>query len=218
MEFDPTIFPLSSKCHRNSVQPPFRFRPNTIGVWSIHLPSFVQMSSKFGPTIFPLSSKCHRSSIQPSSLFRTNAIEIRSIHLSTFVQMPSKFAPTTFPLPSKCHRSSVQSPFRFHANAGEQFFRFCWIILLMPFGCSSNSLATLLLISFLILLRLFRLLSLAEGRWGGGARGAVKQADERCGKGALFYWHHKNKGRNGIVRPCVDGSVAGSLGSAISSS
>lgn len=139
-----------------------------------------------------------------------------SNYLSPFVQMPSKFGSTTFPLSSKYHRSSVQSPFLFHANAGEQFFRFRWIILPKPFGCSSNSLAALLLISFLILLRLFRLLSVAEGRWGGGARGAVKQADERCGKGALFYWHHKNKGRNGIVRPCVDGCIAGSWCSAIS--
>lgn len=141
---------------------------------------------------------------------------VRSNHLSTFVQMPSKFGSTTFPLSYECHRSSIQPPFLFHANAGEQFFRFRWIILLKPFGCSSNSLAALLLISFLILLRLFRLLSVAEGRWGGGARGAVKQADERCGKGALFYWHHKNKGRNSIVRPCVDGCMAGSWCSAIS--
>lgn len=171
---------------------------------------------EFGPTTFPLSYECHRNSIQPPSLFRTNAIEIRPIHFSSLVQIPSKFGSTTFPLSSKYHRSLVQSPFLFHANAGEQFFRFRWIILLKPFGCSSNSLAALLLISFLILLRLFRLLSVAEGRWGGGARGAVKQADERCGKGALFYWHHKNKGRNGIVRPCVDGCIAGSWCSAIS--
>lgn len=141
---------------------------------------------------------------------------VRSNHLSTFVQMPSKFGPSIFPLSYECHRSSVQPSFRFHANAGEQFFRFRWIILLKPFGGSSNSLVALLLISFLILLRLFRLLSVAEGRWGGGARGAVKQADERCGKGALFYWHHKNKGRNSIVRPCVDGCMAGSWCSAIS--
>ncbi len=81
---------------------------------------------------------------------------VRSNHLSTFVQMPSKFGSTTFPLSYECHRNSVQPPFRFHVNAGEQFFRFRWIILLKPFGCSSNSLAALLLISFLILLRLFR--------------------------------------------------------------
>lgn len=148
--------------------------------------------------------------------FRPKTDGVRSIHLSTFVQMPLEFGPSIFPLSSKCHRSSVQSPFLFHANAGEQFFRFRWIILLKPFGCSSNSLAALLLISFLILLRLFRLLSVAEGRWGGGAQGAVKQADEWRGKGALFYWHHKNKGRNGIVRPCVDGCMAGSWCSAIS--
>ena len=166
--------------------------------------------------IFPLSSKCHRSLVQSSFLFRPNAIEVRSIHLPSFVQMPSKFDSDTFPFSFKCHWSLVQPSFRFHANADEQFFKCSWIVLLKPFGCSSNSLATLLLISFLILLRLFRLLSLAEGRWGGGARGAVKQADERCGKGALFYWHHKNKGRNGIVRPCVDGSVADCLCSAIS--
>ena len=166
--------------------------------------------------IFPLWSKDRWSSVQPLFHFRSNAIGVRSIRLSTFVQMPLEFAPSIFPLSYECHRSSVQSPFRFHANAGEQFFRFCWIILLKPFGCSSNSLATLLLISFLILLRLLRLLPVAEGRWGGGARGAVKQADERCGKGALFYWHHKNKGRNGIVRPCVDGCIAGSWCSAIS--
>lgn len=174
------------------------------------------MPSKFDSATFLLSSKCHRNSVHPSFLFRPNAIEIRSIHLSSFVRMPSKFGPTTFPFSSKCHRNSVQPPFLFHANAGGQFFRFRWIILLKPFGCSSNSLAALLQISFLILLRLFRLLSVAEGRWGGGARGAVKQADERCGKGALFYWHHKSKGRNGIVRPCVDGCIAGSKGSAIS--
>lgn len=143
---------------------------------------------------------------------------VRSIHLPSFVQIPSKFGSSTFPLSPKCHRNSVQSPFRFHANAGEQFFRFRWIILLKPFGGSSNSLVALLLISFLILLRIFRLLSVAKGRWGGGAQGAVKQADERCGKGALFYWHHKNKGRNGIVRPCVNGCIADCLCSAISSS
>lgn len=171
---------------------------------------------EFGPTIFPLSYECHRSLVQPPFHFRPNAIEIRFNHLPAFVQIPSKLGSSTFPLSSKYHRNSVQSPFLFHANAGEQFFRFCWIILLKPFGCSSNSLAALLLISFLILLGLFRLLSVAEGRWGGGARGAVKQADERCGKGALFHWHHKNKGRNGIVRPCVDGCIAGSSGSAIS--
>ena len=174
------------------------------------------MPSEFGPSTFPLSYECHRNSAQPSFFFRPNAIEIRSIHLPAFIKMPSKFGPSTFPLSSKCHRNSVQPPFLFHANAGEQFFRFRWIILLKPFGCSSNSLAALLLISFLILLRLFRLLSVAEGRWGGGAREAVKQADERCGKGALFYWHHKNKGRNGIVRPCVDGCIADCLCSAIS--
>ena len=172
MEFGPTTFPLSFKCHWSLLHPSFHFRPNAIGIWSIHLPSFVRMPSKFGPSIFPLSYECHRNSVHPSFLF--------------------------------------------HANAGEQFFRFRWIILLKPFECSSNSLAALLLISFLILLRLFRLLSVAEGRWGGGARGAVKQADERCGKGALFYWHHKNKGRNGIVRPCVNGCMAGSWCSAIS--
>lgn len=159
---------------------------------------------------------CSWSVFLASFLFRPNAIEVRPIHLPSFVQMPSRFGPTTFSLSSKCHRNSVQPPFLFHANAVGQFFRFRWIILLKPLGCSSNSLATLLLISFLILQRLFCLLSVAEGRWGGGARGAVKQVDERCGKGALFYWHHKNKGRNGIVRPCVDGSVAGSKGSAIS--
>lgn len=167
---------------------------------------------------FPLWFKSHRNSVQPPFHFCSNAIEIRFIPLSSFVQMPSKFGPSTFLLSSKCHRNSVQSPSRFHANAGEQFFRFRWIILLKPFGRSSNSLAALLLISFIILLRLFRLLSVAEGRWGGGARGAVKQADERCGKGVLFYWHHKNKGRNGIVRPCVDGCIAGCKGPAISSS
>ena len=149
-------------------------------------------------------------------LFRPKTDGVRSIHLSTFVQMPSKFGPSTFPLSSKCHRNSFQPPFCFHANTVGLFFRFRWIILLKPLGCSSNSLAALLLISFLILLRLFRLLSVAEGRWGGGARGAVKQADERCGKGVLFHWHHKNKGRNGIVRPCVNGCIAGSSGSAIS--
>lgn len=159
---------------------------------------------------------CSWSVFLATFLFRPNAIEVRSIHLSSFVRMPSKFVPSTFLLSSKCHRSSVQPPFCFHANAGELFFKFRWMILQNPFGLSSNSLATLLLISFLILLRLFRLLSVAEGRWGGGARGAVKQADERCGKGVLFYWHHKNKGRNGIVRPCVDGCIAGSFGSAIS--
>ena len=174
------------------------------------------MLSKFGPSTFPFSSKCHRSSIQPSFLFRPNAIEVRFNHLPVFVQMPSKFDSTTFPLSSKCHRNSFHPSFCFHANADEQFFKCNRMILLKPLGCSSNSLAALLLISFLILLRLFRLLSLAEGRWGGGARGTVKQADERCGKGVLFYWHHKNKGRNGIVRPCVDGCVAGSFGSAIS--
>ena len=176
------------------------------------------MPSMFGPTTFPFSSKCHWSLVQSPSLFRPNIIEVRFRHLSVFVQMPSKFGSTTFPLSSKYHRNTAQPSFRFHANAVGLFFKFRWMILQKPFGRSSNSLATLLLISFLILLRLFRLLSLAEGRWGGGARGAVKQADERCGKGALFYWHHKNKGRNGIVRPCVDGCVAGSLGSAISSS
>lgn len=165
--------------------------------------------------IFPLSSKCHRSSIQPPFCFRPNAIEIRFIHLSSFVQIPSKFGSTIFPLSSKCHRSLVQPSSRFHANAVGLFFKFRWIILLKPFGCSSNSLAALLLIFFLILLRLFRLLPVAEGRWGGGARGAVKQADERCGKGALFYWHHKSKGRNGIVRPCVNGCIADCLCSAI---
>lgn len=159
---------------------------------------------------------CSRSVFPAYFRFGPKTDGIRSNHLSSFVQIPSKFGSTIFPLSPKCHRSLVQSPFRFRANAGEQFFRFRWIILLKPFGCSSNSLAALLLISFLILLRLFRLLSVAEGRWGGGARGAVKQADERCGKGVLFYWHHKSKGRNGIVRPCVDGSVAGSLGPAIS--
>lgn len=159
---------------------------------------------------------CSRSVFLAYFRFRPKTIGFRSNYLSTFVQMPLEFAPSIFPLSSKCHRSLVQSPFRFHVNAGEQFFRFRWIIPLKPFGCSSNSLAALLLISFLILLRLFRLLSVAEGRWGGGARGAVKQADERCGKGALFYWHHKNKGRNGIVRPCVNGCMAGSWCSAIS--
>lgn len=149
-------------------------------------------------------------------LFRPNAIEVRFRHLSAFVQMPSKFGPSIFPLLSKCHRNSVHPSSLFRANAVGLFFKFRWIILLKPFGCSSNSLAALLLISFLILLRLFHLLSLAKGRWGGGARGTVKQADERCGKGALFYWHHKNKGRNGIVRPCVDGCIADCLCSAIS--
>ena len=176
------------------------------------------MPSKFGSTTFPLTSKCHRNSVQPPFRFRPNAIEVWPIHLSSFVQILSKFGSITFPLSSKCHRNSVQSPSLFRANAVGLFFKFRWIILLKPFGCSSNSLATLLLISFLILLRLFHLLSVAEGRWGGGARGAVKQADERCGKGVLLYWHHKNKGRNGIVRPCVNGCVAGSKGSAISSS
>lgn len=166
--------------------------------------------------IFPLWSKDRWSSLHPSSLFRTNAIEIRFNHLSSFVRMPSKFVPSTFLLSSKCHRNSAQPSFRFHANAVGLFFKCNRMILQKPFGRSSNSLAALLLISFLILLRLFRLLSLAEGRWGGGARGAVKQADERCGKGALFYWHHKSKGRNGIVRPCVNGCVAGSLCTAIS--
>lgn len=168
--------------------------------------------------IFPLWSKYHRSSVHPSFHFRPNAIEVRSNHLPSFVQMPSKFGSIIFPLSSKCHRNSFHPSFCFHANADEQFFKCSRMILQNPFGRSSNSLAALLQISFLILLRLFRLLSLAEGRWGGGARGAVKQADERCGKGALFYWHHKSKGRNGIVRPCVDGCVAGSWGSAISSS
>ena len=142
---------------------------------------------EFGPTTFPLSSKCHRNSVRPSFLFRPNTIEVWSIYLSVFVQMPSKFDSTTFPLSSKYHRNTAQPSFRFHANAVGLFFKFRWIVLLKPFGRSSNSLAALLLISFLVLLRLFRLLSLAEGRWGGGARGAVKQADERCGKGALFY-------------------------------
>lgn len=159
---------------------------------------------------------CSRSVFLAYFRFRPKTDGVRSNYLSSFVQIPSKSGPSTFPLSYECHRNSVQSPFLFHANAGEQFFRFCWIILLKPFGCSSNSLAALLLISFLILLRLFRLLSVAEGRWGGGARGAVKQADERFGKGALFYCHHKNKGRNGIVCPCVDGCIAGSSGSAIS--
>ena len=171
---------------------------------------------EFAPFIFPLSYECHRNSVQSSFLFRPNAIEIRFNHLPSFVQMPSKFGSITFPLSSKCHRSLVQPSSRFHANAGEQFFKCSRIILLMPFGRSSNSLAVLLLISFLILLRLFHLLSVAEGRWGGGARGAVKQADERWGKGVLFYWHHKNKGRNGIVRPCVNGCIADCLCSAIS--
>ena len=121
-----------------------------------HISALVQRPMEFGPSIFPLSSKCHRNSVHPSSLFRPNTIEVRLNHLSSFVQMPSKFGPSIFPLLSKCHRSSVQSHFLFHANAGEQFFRFRWIILLKPFGCSSNSLAALLLISFLILLRLFR--------------------------------------------------------------
>lgn len=159
---------------------------------------------------------CSWSVFLATFLFRPKTDGVRSIHLPSFVQMPSRFDSTIFPLSSKCHRNSVQSPFRFHANAVGLFFTFRWIILLKPFGCSSNSLAALLLISFLVLLRLFRLLSLAEGRWGCGARGAVKQADERCGKGVLFYWHHKSKGRNGIVRPCVDGCIAGSFGSAIS--
>lgn len=203
-------------CSRSVFLAYFRFGPKTDGVRSIHLSSFVQMPSKFVPSTFPLSYECHRNSVQPPSLFRPNTIEIRSNHLSSFAQMPLKFGPIIFPLSSKCHRSSIQPPSRFHANTVGQFFKFRWIILQKPFGCSSNSLAALLLISFLILLRLFRLLSLAEGRWGGGARGAVKQADERCGKGVLFYWHHKNKGRNGIVRSCVDGCIAGSFGSAIS--
>ena len=159
---------------------------------------------------------CSWSVFLATFLFRPKTDGVRSIHLSSFVQIPSKFGSITFPLSYKCHRNSVQSPFRFHANAVGLFFTFRWMILLKPFGRSSNSLATLLLIFFLILLRLFRMLSVAEGRWDGGARGTVKQADERCGKGALFYWHHKSKGRNGIVRPCVDGCVAGSKGSAIS--
>lgn len=159
---------------------------------------------------------CSRSVFPAYFRFGPKTDGVRSIHLPSFVRMPSKFVPSTFPFSSKCHRNSFQPPFCFHANADELFFKCNRMILQKPFGCSSNSLAALLLISFLILLRLFRLLSLAEGRWGGGARGAVKQADERCGKGALFYWRHKNKGRNGIVRPCVDGCVAGSLGSAIS--
>lgn len=171
---------------------------------------------EFDPFIFPLSYECHRNSVQPSSLFRPNAIGVWFNHLPSFVQMPSKFGSTIFPLSSKCHRSLVHLSFRFHANAGELFFRCSRMILQNPFVLSSNSLAALLQISFLILLRLFCLLSLAEGRWGGGARGAVKQADERCGKGALFYWHHKSKGRNGIVRPCVDGCIADCLCSAIS--
>lgn len=176
------------------------------------------MPSKFGSTTFPLSSKCYRSLAHPSFLFRPNIIEVWFNHLPTFVRMPSRFGPSTFPLSSKCHRNSAQPSSLFRANAVGLFFRFRRIILLMPFGRSSNSLAALLLISFLILLRLFRLLSVADGRWGGGARGAVEMADERCGKGVLFYWHHKSKGRNGIVRPCVDGCIAGSFGSAISSS
>lgn len=159
---------------------------------------------------------CSRSVFLAYFRFCPKTDGVRSIHLPSFVQMPSKFGPTTFPLSSKCHRNSVQSPFRFHANAGGLFFRCSRMILQKPFGRSSNSLATLLLISFLILLRLFHLLSVAEGRWGGGARGAVKQADERWGKGVLFYWHHKNKGRNGIVRPCVNGCIADCLCSAIS--
>lgn len=149
------------------------------GVSFWHISALVQRPMEFGPTIFPLSYECHRSLVQPPFHFRPNAIEIRFNHLPAFVQIPSKFGPTIFPLSSKCHRSSVQPLFLFHANAGEQFFRFRWIILQKPFGCSSNSLAALLLISFLILLRLFRLLSVVEGRWGGGARGTVNQADER---------------------------------------
>ena len=159
---------------------------------------------------------CSRSVFLAYFRFGPKTDGVRPNHLSTFVRMPSKFGSSIFPLSSKYHRSLVQLSFLFHANAGEQFFRFRWTILLKPFGCSSNGLVALLLISFLILLRLFRLLSVAEGRWGGCARGTVKQADERCGKGALFYWHHKNKGRNGIVRPCVDGCIADSSGSAIS--
>lgn len=159
---------------------------------------------------------CSRSVFLASFRFGPKTDGVRSIHLPSFVQMPSKFGSTTFPLSSKCHRNLVHPSFRFHANADEQFFKCSRIVLLKPFGLSSNSLAALLLIFFLILLRLFHLLSLAKGRWGGGARGAVNQADERCGKGALFYWHHKNKGRNGIVRPCVDGCVAGRWCSAIS--
>lgn len=150
-----------------------------------HISALVQRPMEFGPTIFPLSYECHRSLVQPPFHFRPNAIEIRFNHLPAFVQIPSTFGSSTFPLSSRYHRSLVQSPFLFHANAGEQFFRFRWIILLKPFGCSSNSLAALLLISFLILLRLFRLLSVAEGRWGGGARGAVKQADERLREGCV---------------------------------
>ena len=174
-------------CSRSVFLAYFRFGPKTDGVRSNYLSSFVQMPSMFGPTTFPFSSKDRWSSLHSSFLFRPNAIEVRFSHLSAFVQMSSKFGSTIFLLSSKYHRSLVQLSFLFHANAGEQFFRFRGIILLKHFGCSSNSLATLLLISFLILLRLFRLLSLAEGRWGGGARGAVKQADERCGKGALFH-------------------------------
>lgn len=159
---------------------------------------------------------CSRSVFLAYFRFCPKTDGVRSIHLPSFVRMPSKFVPSTFLLSSKCHRNSVQPPFLFHANADEQFFKCSRMILQKPFGCSSNSLAALFPISFLILLRLFRLLSVAEGRWGGGARGAVKQADERCGKGALFYWHHKNKGRNGIVRPCVNGCIADCLCSAIS--
>lgn len=161
-------------CSRSVFLAYFRFGPKTDGVRSNYLPSFVQIPSKFGPSTFPLSPKCHRSLVQPPFLFRPNAIEVRSIYLSVFVQMPSKFGSTIFLLSSKYHRSSVQPSFRFHANAVGLFFKFRWMILQKPFGCSSNSLATLLLISFLILLRLFRLLSVAEGRWGGGARGTVK--------------------------------------------
>ena len=128
---------------------------------------------------FPLSSKCHRCLVQPLFRFRPNAIGVWFNHLPSFVQILSKFDSDTFPFSSKCHRNSVQPPSHFHANTVGLFFKFRWIVLLKPLGCSSNSLATLLLISFLILLRLFRLLSLAEGRWGGGARGTVKQADER---------------------------------------
>lgn len=161
---------------------------------------------------------CSRSAFLAYFRFGPKTDGVRSNYIPSFVRMPLEFDSTTFPLSFKCHRSLVHPSFLFHANAGGLFFRCSRMILQKPFGRSSNSLATLLLISFLILLRLFRLLSVAEGRWGGGAQGAVKQADERCGKGVLFYWHHKNKGRNGIVRPCVDGSIAGCKGSAISSS
>ena len=159
---------------------------------------------------------CSWSVFLASFRFGPKTDGVRSIHLPAFVQMPLEFGLTIFPLSSKCHRSSVQPSFLFHANADEQFFKCNRMILQKPFGRSSNSLAALLLISFLILLRLFHLFFLAEGRWGGGARGVVKQADERCGKGVLFYWHHKSKGRNGIVRPCVDGCIADCLCSAIS--